>query len=139
MSTQEPSRTPAPLALWRGVTKRCAYCGSGHLFRRWFTMVERCPRCGLGFRRLEGHWSGDIGINTIATFSLLWLVLIGGTLAMWGHINYVGLGVAAALVTFVFPVLFVPFAKTLWVAIDVIMRPVHPDELAPAEAASEEV
>jgi hypothetical protein len=92
-------------------------------------MAERCPRCGLRFRRLEGHWSGDIGINTVVTFSLLWLVLVGGTLVMWGHINYLALAITAALVVFVFPIVFVPFAKTLWVAIDVVMRPVQDDEL----------
>jgi hypothetical protein len=100
-------------------------------------MVERCPGCGLRFRRLEGHWSGDIGINTIVTFSLLWLVLVGGTLAMWGHVNIVALAIAAAFVTFVFPLLFMPFAKTLWVAVDVIMRPVEPDELSGAAARGE--
>jgi len=94
-------------------------------------MVERCPGCGLRFRRLEGHWSGDIGINTIVTFSLLWVVLVGGTVAMWGHINVAALAVAAVCVTFIFPILFVPFAKTLWVAVDVIMRPVEPTELEP--------
>jgi hypothetical protein len=93
-------------------------------------MVERCPGCGLRFRRLEGHWSGDIGINTVVTFALLWLVMLGGTLVTWGHVNYVAIGITAGLVVFVFPVFFMPFAKTLWVAIDVIMRPVEVDELA---------
>ena len=94
-------------------------------------MVDRCPGCGLRFRRLEGHWSGDIGINTVVTFGLLWLVLLGGTLVMWGHVNYWALGLTAGFVVFVFPILFMPFAKTLWVSIDVIMRPVEPDELNP--------
>jgi hypothetical protein len=101
-------------------------------------MVERCPRCGLRFRRLEGHWSGDIGINTIVTFSLLWLVLIVGTLVMWGHINYWALGLSAGFVTFVFPIMFVPFARTLWVAVDVVMRPVQAEELEPAGTVAKE-
>ncbi len=121
---------------WRGLTHRCAVCGSAHLFSRYFVMAERCPRCGLRFRRLEGHWSGDIGVNTIVTFALLWVVLVGGTLVMWGHLNVVALSVVAALVVFVFPVLFVPFAKTIWVAADLIMRPLEPGEAFAATPAT---
>src|SRR5205823_7139395 len=49
--------------LWWGCTKRCARCGSGHLFRRWFTMVDDCPRCGLHFEREQGYWAGALAIN----------------------------------------------------------------------------
>ena len=59
--------------LWRGATKRCARCGSRHLFRRWFTMVADCPRCGLHFEREAGYWTGALAINTI---------LVGGVFAI---------------------------------------------------------
>ena len=49
--------------LWWGFTKRCARCGSGHLFKRWFTMVDDCPRCGLHFEREQGYWAGALAIN----------------------------------------------------------------------------
>ena len=39
---------------WWGTTRRCPRCGSGHLFRRYFTMVDDCPRCGLHFEREQG-------------------------------------------------------------------------------------
>jgi uncharacterized protein (DUF983 family) len=111
-------------------------CGERRIFAGYFRLRERCPRCGLRFARLEGQWSGDIGINTIVTFSLLYLVLLGGTLVMWGHLNVVALAVAAAFVTLVFPVLFVPVAKTLWVAVDLAMRPLEPGELSADYEAS---
>ena len=103
---------------------------SAAIFDGYFRLGSRCPRCGLRFTRHEGQWSGDIGINTIVTFTLLYVVLLGGTLIMWGDLNVSALVVAAAFVTFVFPVLFVPVAKTLWVAIDLAMRPLEPHELA---------
>ena len=37
--------------------------GSGHLFKRWFTMVDDCPRCGLHFEREQGYWAGALAIN----------------------------------------------------------------------------
>ncbi len=101
-------------------------------------MVERCPRCGLRFHRQEGQWSGDIGANTIVTFSLLWAVLLGGTLLTWDDPNLVLLGAMALAIVVLFPALFVPHAKTLWVAIDIIMRPVEPHELETTAPTSTE-
>ena len=43
--------------------RRCPRCGSGHLFRGWFTIVEQCPRCGLHFEREQGYWAGALAIN----------------------------------------------------------------------------
>ena len=112
----------------RGLVRRCAWCGSGHLFRRYFTLAHHCPRCGLRFQRLEGQWSGDIGINTVVTFGLLYVTLMFGVIAFWGRINITALAVSGAFIVFVFPALFVPFAKTLWLAIDLMMRPAEADE-----------
>lgn len=125
--------------MFRGFTKRCANCGSGHLFRSYFTMVERCPRCGLRFHRQEGQWSGDIGANTIVTFGLLWIVLVIGTLLTWNDPKLPLLAALAVVVVVAFPPFFVPYAKTLWVAVDVLMRPVEPDELLdPHDAGGDE-
>ena len=38
-------------------------------------MVERCPKCNLRFERIEGHWVGAVGVNTIFSFALLFLGL----------------------------------------------------------------
>lgn len=129
-----PTRPPALRTLLRGLSKRCPNCGSGHLFRRYFTMVERCPRCGLRFHRQEGQWSGDIGANTIVTFFLLWVVLVIGSLVTWNDPNLALLAGLSLAIVVVFPAFFVPHAKTLWVAVDILMRPVEPDELDPEAA-----
>ena len=124
----EPTLPSRMRLLVRGLTGRCPICGETRIRQGYFRLKETCPRCGLRFTRLEGQWSGDIGINTIVTFTLLYLVLVGGTLVMWGDIRVGTLAVVATLVVLVFPVAFVPFAKTLWLAIDLIMRPVQADE-----------
>jgi uncharacterized protein (DUF983 family) len=121
--------------LLRGLSRRCPVCGETRIGQGYFRLKESCPGCGLRFTRLEGQWSGDIGINTIVTFSLLYLVLLGGTLLMWGDIRIGLLAVAATFVVLVFPVLFVPVAKTLWLAIDLIMRPPQADEFTDGERA----
>jgi uncharacterized protein (DUF983 family) len=115
--------------LIRGLIRRCPVCAERAIFTGYFRLRETCPRCGLRFARLEGHWSGDIGINTIISFTLLYVVLLGGTLVMWGDVNVALLGALTATVAVVFPIAFVPFAKTLWVAIDLAMRPLEPGEI----------
>jgi uncharacterized protein (DUF983 family) len=137
MKAGRQTRTRGPLApnppsrgkmFARGLVRHCPWCGSGHLFHAYFKLDHHCPRCGLRFQRLEGQWSGDIGINTIVTFGLLYVTLMVGVIAFWGRINITALAVSGAFIVFVFPALFVPFAKTLWLAIDLMMRPAEADE-----------
>ena len=48
---------------------------------RWFTIVERCPRCGLRFEREEGYWTGALAINIGETgaFAIVFVVAIALT------------------------------------------------------------
>jgi uncharacterized protein (DUF983 family) len=130
MASAEPPALPSRRRMFtRGLTKRCPVCGSGHLFRRWFWMVERCPRCGLRFQRIEGHWTGDLGINTIVSFTALFLTLITGIAVTYPDVPAVPLFGAAVGVALLVPVVFLPFSKTIWVALDLMMRPLEPGEL----------
>jgi len=109
--------------LLRGMTRRCARCGSGHLFRRWFKMVDRCPRCGYLFDREEGFFLGAFLINFIITEGLLGVVL--GVLIILEASGGTSLGpiIAAAVgETILVPLIFYPFSKTLWTAIDMVMH-----------------
>jgi uncharacterized protein (DUF983 family) len=116
---------------WRGITRRCPVCGQGHLFRHWFRMIEVCPRCGLRFERTEGHWTGDLGINTIVSFGALLVTLLGGFLLTYPDVPAVPLLVASFGVAIVAPVLFFPFSKTIWLAIDLQIRPPADGEVDP--------
>lgn len=116
--------------LWRGSRKRCPACGQNRLFRRWFTISERCPRCGLKFERIEGHWIGAIGMNTILTFGTLLVLLavvmvivVGSDVPRWW---IAGGGVVLALAI---PPTIDPFTRTLWTAIDIGMRPLEAHEV----------
>ena len=123
--------SPNTRLLLRGCAKRCPVCGEGHLFRRWFTMRERCPRCDLRFERIEGHWTGDLGINTIVSLGALLVVLLVGFLAFWPTPPITAIIIAAVAVAGLLPLLFFPFSKTIWLAIDLMMRPLEPDEVRP--------
>lgn len=126
-----PDRMP-PLTvgrtLRRALALQCPVCGGRGLFSRWFSMVEHCPTCGFRFHRVEGHWIGSLGMNTIVSFAALLLsVVIGIALTMpdppAGTLIAVSVGVAAVV-----PVLFFPWSRTLWSATDLLMRPLEPDD-----------
>ena len=104
--------------LLRGITRRCPRCGAGHLFRRYFSIVDECPRCGLRFEREPGYWTGALAINigfVFAVFIVAFVCIlaftvpdvpVGSTLAVLVPVMVIG------------PILFYPFSKTLWMAVD---------------------
>lgn len=120
---------PTTRLLWRGLRRRCPLCGASNLFERWIVMVPDCPRCRLHFERVEGHWIGAIGLNTVVSFAALLLVVAGGTFLTMPDVPLVPLVLASLLTALVMPVLFQPVSRTLWTAIDLAVRPLTADEL----------
>jgi uncharacterized protein (DUF983 family) len=104
--------------LWRGLTRRCARCGQGHLFRKWFKMVPDCPRCGLHFEREQGYWTGAIAVNTIVIGGLFALIFVGTLIATAPDIPIVPLLLVVVPLMAIGPLIIYPFSKTIWVAID---------------------
>lgn len=124
--------SPAPLTtgrvLLRGVTRRCPLCGSSDTFESWFRMRERCPRCNFPFERIEGHWIGALGMNTIVSFGLLLVALVIGFVVTYPDPPVVTLIVIGLVIAVFVPLLFFPISRTLWSAIDLLMRPPAPDD-----------
>jgi uncharacterized protein (DUF983 family) len=104
--------------LWRGATRRCARCGSGHLFKRWFVMTADCPRCGLHFERESGYWTGALAINTILVGGAFAITFIIAVILTAPDIPVVPLLAIVVPVVLIGPLVAYPFSKTLWVAID---------------------
>jgi uncharacterized protein (DUF983 family) len=114
--------------LRRGLARHCAVCGAGKLFRHWVRMVPTCPRCGLQFRRVPGHWLGSWFLNICVAQTAVVSVLIIGVAVTYpdppmGWIAMVTVAVALAV-----PLAFFPFSRTIWSAIDLIMRPLDFDD-----------
>ena len=109
-------------ALGRGLLKRCARCGHGRLFRRYFGLVPRCPGCGLRFEREEGYWVGAMIVNIAVTELTFGIVLVAGILLWWPDVPWAVLTVAAEAVNAIVPVVFYPWSKTIWMALDVLLH-----------------
>ena len=136
MTGPRPASRVGPLAtVWRGTRGRCGRCGCRGLFRGYFRLRDRCPCCGYRFRREEGFLAGVYLVNFTVTIGLMWVLLM--TFIIWR----VGSDANSALwpilllclaVAIVVPVVAYPFAAATWAALDLVMRPLEPDEEADA-------
>jgi len=120
-----PEQRPAVwLMVVRALRRRCPNCGASGIFDGWFALQEECPRCQLHFERGEsGYVVGAYMIN-IAVAELV-LVAAGIAIAAatwpeppWNLLMYGGAALMAAL-----PVVFYPFSKMLFLAMDLAVRP----------------
>ncbi len=120
--------------LLRGIGKRCALCGGGRLFAAWFRMADRCPTCQYRFEREEGFFLGAYVMNLVIAQDLVMLLAVVPTILLLNADAEASLrpvlvgGFVAAVLA---PPFFYPWSKTLWVAIELIMRPV--DEVEPGD------
>lgn len=92
-------------------------------------MNERCHNCGLTFERIEGHWTGAIGINTIVSFGILLGSLVVSFVVTFPDLPVVPLMIGHVLLATITPILFFPISRTLWTAVDIAMRPLEAHEV----------
>lgn len=109
----------------RGFTRRCPLCGCSDVFDGYFRMKARCPRCDYPLRRVEGTEVGAVGVNTIVTFGLMLVVIVVTLVLTYPGVPALPLGLAAGAIAVVVPVAFYPLSWTVWVAVDLAMRPVE--------------
>ena len=124
------NQPPLGRMLLRGVARRCPRCGSGGIFASWFRLGERCPRCHLRLERENDFFLGGYVINLAVTEGLLALALLIYVLRITAHpgTSLIPVLVAGVIISVVLPVLFFPFSRTIWMAIDLAMRPVPRDD-----------
>lgn len=109
--------------LLRGFARRCPECGSGGLFRRYFTMLEHCPRCGFRFERDEGYWVGAMIVNTAFAIAAFAVIVVGGALLTWPEVPWNTLLITSIAAMTLIPVILYPVSKTVWLAMDLLVRP----------------
>ena len=81
-------------------------------------MVDDCPRCGLHFEREQGYWAGALAVNIMATGGLFAVVFIGLLAATIPDVPVLPLLAVLVPIVVIGPIVYYPFSKTVWVAID---------------------
>src|SRR5687768_5836540 len=123
--------------LGRGLTLRCAWCGSWRTFiRGWFRRYQRCRTCGIKWRREVGFELGAVTVNTIITFGALTVFMVIGFVLTVPDVPVLPFVLGLMAVGLLMPIIIYPFTYTIWLAIDLTMHPPDAAELADAREAA---
>jgi uncharacterized protein (DUF983 family) len=126
---QMPNPSQALRALGRAFRLRCPNCGGGWVLSRLGRVRVRCSGCGFRFERTdESYFSGAMFFGLLMGEGLFALSLLIIVMASWPNVPWDALTFGApAGMLLILPVLL-PFSKVVWLAIDVLVRPVQPEE-----------
>lgn len=81
-------------------------------------MVPDCPNCGLHFEREPGYFSGALAINIMAVGALFAVVFVALLAATIPDVPVIPLLIVLIPIAGFGPIIFYPFSKTIWVAVD---------------------
>lgn len=119
-----------PVLFGRALRLRCPWCGGGPVLASWFRLRPRCPRCGLRTERgEEDFFLGGMVFNIALSEGLLAVLLIGLLVALWPDVPWTLLHVGGVVLMILAPIAFYPLSKMLWLALELLFRPLTEDEL----------
>jgi uncharacterized protein (DUF983 family) len=117
-------RTRGLLTLRRALARRCPYCGRSGIYHGYLALREVCPSCGTRFEREEGYFLGAYALNLIVA------EIIGLTLAILllfrtdlRHLDLIWQEVIAVAIVVALPILFFPYSRAIWIAMDLTFHP----------------
>lgn len=100
------------------------------MIRHWLRMRERCPRCGLRVERGErDYFIGSMMFNLVLAELLFAAIFVATLVGTWPDVPWDTLEWAAPLLMLAAPLVLFPFSKLVWLAFDVMFRPVSEAEL----------
>jgi uncharacterized protein (DUF983 family) len=111
--------------LWRGVRRRCAWCGGRRaFFTGWFEKQETCRTCGISWRRgYEGFELGAMAISAVVCLGLLVVGLTIGVVLTLPDVAVLPLLLILGVGAIALPIVVYPLSYTIWQAVDLAMRP----------------
>lgn len=110
--------------LGRALLLHCPNCGAKHIFTGFFDLKERCPKCGMMLERGESdYFLGAYTLNLIAVEVVLALGFVVALMMTWPKPPWDALEYGGVVLSILGAILCYPFAKTTWLAVDLIFRP----------------
>lgn len=109
----------------RALLLRCPRCGGRGIWRSWFKIKHDCPTCGLVLERgeSEDYWLGAYMFNLVAAELVSVATAVAVIIALWPKVPWNFVWALSVVLAIVMPVLFLPFARDLWLAFDLMFRP----------------
>jgi uncharacterized protein (DUF983 family) len=114
----------------RGLALRCPHCGRAGLLQSWLRLRPKCGGCGLRTDRGEqDFFLGGMMWNLVFSEGAL---LIGALLlgiATWPAVPWTLMQWGGIVLMAVVPFPFYPLSLTVWLASDILIRPVTEEEM----------
>jgi uncharacterized protein (DUF983 family) len=136
MTQSENSLPSTGKMIRRSLLRQCPRCANRSAwFSSWFKQGERCIGCGIKRTRdTDGHELGSMTVASVLNIVLI-MAAIGIAIALTApDVPVLTLYIVLASAALVFPVLTWPVTHTLWMAIDLVARPMGVEEIAEAQA-----
>jgi hypothetical protein len=96
-------------------------------------MMKACPRCGLVFEQDEGSRLGSAMVNYAVVAMSLVVYIVAGFVLTLPEPPVLPLIAGAVAVILVVALVFFPFAKTIWAAIDLVLHGFEPERKSPLD------
>ncbi|MBX3071246.1 MAG: DUF983 domain-containing protein [Thermomicrobiales bacterium] len=106
----------AAMLFKRALLLRCPQCGGRGVFAHPWSMRDCCPICGYIFASEDGYFLGAYAINLVVAE----VIGLGAVLVFLfrSDLSLVWQQVIAITAAILLPVLFYPWSRTFWMAID---------------------
>ena len=121
--------------IFRGCLKRCPNCGGKNIFKTFWTLRQHCPSCGMIFERDAGYGTGGMIVNTAVTIAAFLLIFVGVMVVTWPNVPWTATLIGTIAVNAMLPVVFYPWSKTIFLALDLSVRALSAEELTSAAEA----
>lgn len=127
---QLPTTGHAVRLLGRVARLRCPHCGDGSVLRWTGAVLPRCRSCNFRFERSdENYFSGAMFFGLLMGEFLFAIVLLILVVSMWPDVPWDTMTWAVPLGVLLTMILIIPASRVVWLTVDVLVRPVRPDEL----------
>lgn len=114
----------------RTLRLRCPHCGEGRVLAGYDTVRHRCSGCGFRFTRSDDHYfSGAMFFGILLGETLAVLGILAAIWITYPNVPWTGIQFGAPVVMLGVMILLFPASRVIWLAIDVLLRPVQPSEL----------
>jgi uncharacterized protein (DUF983 family) len=133
-TTDSPLQLPTPrnaARLFGRVARlRCPHCGNAAVMKWSGAVNKRCASCNFRFERSdENYFSGAMFFGLLMgefVFAVTLLIII---VSMWPDVPWDTMTWAIPLGVLLVMIVLVPVSRVVWLAVDILVRPVQREEL----------
>jgi uncharacterized protein (DUF983 family) len=128
-----PSMSRALVLASRAARLRCPNCGKGRVLKGFNEVHERCAICGFRYARSDDdYFSGAMFFGLMIGETMAVLVIGAFIWITYPNVPWNFMQFAIPVILLVVMVVLFPVSRVVWLAIDVLLRPVEPSELRPS-------